>query len=45
MLLSNETISKKGTINDDDFVFINKIGNPIVGDCLRNRLKDLLLKT
>ena len=44
MLLSNETISKKGTINDDDFVFINKIGNPIVGDCLRNRLKDLLLK-
>ena len=44
MLLSNGTISKKGTINDDDFVFINKIGNPIVGDCLRNRLKDLLLK-
>lgn len=40
----NDTIKRKGKIDEKDFVFYNTIGNPIVGDCLRNRLDELLTK-
>lgn len=40
----NETLKRQGKVDEDSFVFINKIGNPIVGDCLRNRLSDILKK-
>lgn len=44
MEIFNETLKKDGKVNETDFVFINKLGNPIVGDCLRNRLDDVLTK-
>ncbi len=40
----NGVLQKKGKVDNDEFVFINQIGNPVVGDCLRNRLNDLLIK-
>lgn len=44
MDIFNEMLKKQGKVDEDSFVFINKIGNPIVGDCLRNRLSDILKK-
>lgn len=44
MEIFNETLKKNGKVDEDNFVFINTKGNPIVGDCLRNRLDDLLTK-
>lgn len=44
MDIFNETLKKDGKVDDNNFVFINKKGNPIVGDCLRNRLDDILTK-
>ena len=40
----NEKTKQQGEVDEDSFVFINTIGNPIVGDCLRCRLDDLLTK-
>ena len=42
--LFNETLQRQGKIDNNNFVFINKKGNPIVGDCLRIRLAELLTK-
>lgn len=44
MEIFNNTLKKKGKIDENDFVFYNTKGNPIVGECLRNRLDDLLTK-
>lgn len=38
----NETLKKCGQVDDDNFVFINTKGRPVTGECLRNRLDDLL---
>ena len=40
----NVTLQREGKVDENSFVFINKKGNPIVGDCLRCRLEDLLAK-
>lgn len=40
----NETLQRDGKVEDGNFVFINTKGNPIVGDCLRSRLDDLLTR-
>ena len=40
----NDTLQREGKVDENSFVFINKKGNPIVGDCLRCRLEDLLTK-
>lgn len=44
MDIFNETLKRCGKVDDNSFVFINKKGNPVVGDCLRNRLDDILTK-
>ncbi len=38
----NDTLKRNGIVEEKNFVFINTRGNPIVGDCLRSRLDDLL---
>ena len=39
-----ETTNKYGKVDNKNYVFINTKGNPVVGDCLRSRLDDLLRK-
>lgn len=38
----NETLKKCGQVDDNNFVFINTKGRPVTGECLRDRLDDLL---
>ena len=43
-IIIQKSKKKYGRVNKSSFVFINQKGNPIVGDCLRSRLDDILNK-